>query len=520
LNFYKEILSRNLPRLLNLINLDPLSSASGIGDREYWGWKIKDFANATLQGGVHSLAIAVKLGLLNKDHALPVVHQVIAGTEKITNKKGGVGEAYPNENSFCVTALVAFDTLAALNHLKDLIPEEKLTKYIHIIRPLIGFIEKHDEKHAVISNHLATAVAAIILWNDLAKSNSRRHQELLDIIIHHQSAQGWYREYEGSDPGYQTLCTYYLACARELAYNDKLNESLVKSAEFLKYFIHPDGSLGGLYGSRNTKVYYPGGMIALGKAIPVFYDIATGAGKGFKNNVHVLPESIDIGNFVPLLNSYAYAALHMEEFEQNGKPGKDLPFYSDFDLDFSETGLFIKSTPSYYAIINYKKGGTITVFDKKKQILDCEDGGIGGILQNGRKYSTQSFEDSVQFADHKILKHFHLISDTYPTPFRFMILRLFSLTLFKNMTLGNAFKKRVVHMLMTGKKKLKGKAAREFIFQDDKITIKEKVDVPPNTANYGHFGRFKAIHMASAGYFTQHDLTGREISDSNLIEIE
>jgi len=30
-------------------------------------------------------------------------------------------------------------------------------------------------------------------------------------IYDHQSREGWYEEYGGADPGYQTLCTFYLA---------------------------------------------------------------------------------------------------------------------------------------------------------------------------------------------------------------------------------------------------------------------------------------------------------------------
>ena len=70
-------------------------------------------------------------------------------------------------------------------------------------------------------------------------------------------------EYEGPDPGYQTLCTHYLSSILEIEKSEKLLVSLKKSGEFLSHFIHPDGSIGGLYGSRNTEVYYPGGISKL-----------------------------------------------------------------------------------------------------------------------------------------------------------------------------------------------------------------------------------------------------------------
>lgn len=59
------------------------------------------------------------------------------------------------------------------------------------------FITKHDEKHAIISNHLATGVAAIALWNKITGETNSRYKELLGLIYDNQSEEGWYKEYEG-----------------------------------------------------------------------------------------------------------------------------------------------------------------------------------------------------------------------------------------------------------------------------------------------------------------------------------
>ena len=55
---------------------------------------------------------------------------------------------------------------------------------------------------------------------------------------------------------------------------------------------------------------------------------------------HVLPQDIDIGNFVPLLNSFACAANELGN--QNLKPDPDLlPFNQDFDQEFPEARIYI-----------------------------------------------------------------------------------------------------------------------------------------------------------------------------------
>lgn len=495
---YKKVLEQNLPRLLSLFNTDVFSETYGFVDREFWGWKTKDFPNGTLQGGVHSLAIALKLGLFDNhqnDAILKIIDAAIKAIEKIRAANGSMVEAYPQENSFCVTALVAFDLLSAIEHIHEKLDNQTLQVYLGIIRPLIDFITNHGEEHAVISNHLATAVAAVYLWNQLSHEKNPRGDELLERIYSFQSSEGWYLEYEGADPGYQTLCTYYLGCAYRIKKTQKLLESLTKSAVFLKYFIHPDGTIGGLYGSRNTEVYYPGGIVYLADTID---DFATLAYYLTPNSQHIMPQDIDIGNFIPLLNSYAVAAL----YESQQKYGVREPFYQTIGSKiFPDTGIYLHSNENYFAIVNYKKGGTLKVFNKRTGQIDLEDGGLFGRVANGTKFSTQQFDQDAIFENHTVQSSFYKINDTYPSALTFIILRILSLSLFKSVWLGNVFKKFIVDMLMTGKKKLDGKAIRFFVFENDKVIIHEQINAPSSTETIGHYGKTKAIHMASSGYY-------------------
>ena len=518
MNIYKRVLQQNIYKLLNLYNTDKFSKTYGYGDREYWGWKTKDFANATLQGGVHSLAIALKLGLVNEKeemNILEIIDAAIKAVEIIRDKNGSVVEAYPRENSFCVTALVVFDILSALKHLGSKIDEELKRSYLSIIQPLIRFITDHDEEHAVISNHLATGVAAITLWNHLAQDNNPRDKELLQIIYEHQSNEGWYREYEGADPGYQTLCTYYLACAYEITKDQELLASLRRSAEFLSCFIHPDGTIGGLYGSRNTEVFYPAGIVALSDEIEAF---ATMAKYLHPNGQHLLPQDIDIGNYIPLLNAYAVAALRFDDVEEKIQKIENRPFYLKNEVkDFTQAGIYLVSNKNYFAILNYKKGGTLKVFDKNTNTLDIEDGGVFGILNDGVKFSTQQFDESIEFQNKMIHTYFYKINESLPNPLNFIILRGLGLTIFRSVFLGNVFKKLIVKMLMTGKNKLDGSVKRTFKFLEDKIVVLEEINKPNHCRSLQHIGKSKAIHMASSGYFIPQNFENR---DSILVEFK
>ncbi|TAN42063.1 MAG: hypothetical protein EPN22_13490 [Nitrospirae bacterium] len=502
MDIYKKIVKLNVPRLLSIYNMDSYSATYGYGDRRYWGWKLTDFVNGTFQGGVHSLAIALKLKIIENEHfALDVIDKAIRAVQTMQSKKGSMVEAYHGEHSFCVTALVAFDVLSSVKHLGHRISFSKKNEYLKIVEPLICFITRVSEEHGIISNHLATAVAAISIWNKLTNNNNIRDRELLKIIYENQSEEGWYREYEGADPGYQTLCTYYLSSAYEETGDEELKASLIRSAAFLKYFIHPDGTVGGLYGSRNTEVYYPGGIVGLADLSDDFSLLATELQKGVVQGHHIFPENVDIENFVPLLNSYSVAALYCEKGYNISKLTP--PYAESCEKDFGDAGIYIKSTKRYYAITNYKKGGTIKVFDKMTGKIDIEDGGLFGELENGTKFSTQQIDSSIDFADKEIKTNLYMMNEAYPTPLQFILLRLLSITLFRSLYLGNMFKKLIVKMLMTGKRKIDGDVLRKFSFFEDRILVKEIIKRPKNCRTIGHSGKCKSIHMASSGYFNR-----------------
>jgi hypothetical protein len=179
------------------------------------------------------------------------------------------------------------------------------------------------------------------------------------------------------------------------------------------------------------------------------------------------------------------------------------PYAEIFEKDFEEAGIFIKSTRKYYAIINYKKGGTIKVFDKISCKIDLEDGGLFGELDDGTKFSTQQLQESNDFRNREIVARFYKTKQAYPRPIDFIVLRVLSLTFFKSLFLSNLFKKFIVKKLFTGRSRIDGYASRMFEFFEDKIIISEQVKKPGRCKVIGHFGKVKSIQMASSGYYNR-----------------
>src|SRR3989338_1736691 len=191
MNIYKTILEANIPRILSLYDADNFSPTYGCGDRLFWGWKISDFPNGTFQGGAHALAISLKLGLYkNEQFILEVIKSSIRAVEKIRRKNGSLEEAFPFENSFCVTALAAFDLLSAIKHIEERLTAQEKASCLEIIHPLIKYIVRYPETHAVISNHLSTAAAAVALWNSFDAGHQYGYRPFLETIYRHQSSEG------------------------------------------------------------------------------------------------------------------------------------------------------------------------------------------------------------------------------------------------------------------------------------------------------------------------------------------
>ena len=196
------------------------------------------------------------------------------------------------------------------------------------------------------------------------------------------------------------------------------------------------------------------------------------------------------------------AALNYKKNPQYNENGpKPPPGGQTFGKGFKEAGFLFKSTYRYYAVFNYKKGGTLKVFDSRTGLLDVEDGGVYGRLKNGQGFSTQFHENAHNFSDNMIISDFCLVNEAYPGPVSTIALRFLGLTVFKSVFLGNMFKKAVVSLLMTGKKKIDGRAVRKFEFLDNEIVVHETIIKPKKCIEVGHKGKFKAIHMASSGYF-------------------
>ena len=97
-----------------------------------------------LSRAAHGLARLWSSGLwpypTSKSVFLDRIDGMIEAASKLTRRDGSLEEAFPHEGSYCVTALVAFDLLCALDLLDEVITPERRERWEECIRPMLGYL--------------------------------------------------------------------------------------------------------------------------------------------------------------------------------------------------------------------------------------------------------------------------------------------------------------------------------------------------------------------------------------------
>jgi hypothetical protein len=510
-------------RLLSQLNRDPATSTYGCFDRRYWAWKLVDFPEATFQRNVHSLCWFMDQPEI-KD-SVNLVESIKAGllyAFKIQHQDGSFDQAYPNEHSYGATAFLLPDLITAYQKIKEFLSHDERMFAENRLMRSADFLYKASELHGFIANHLAGAALALLKSHQLfgeikykSKSNN-----IVERIIENQSSEGWYQEYNGADPGYQTLCMYYLAQIFQTGHSDKLRESMERSLHFLQFFVHPDGTFGGEYGSRRTEIYYPGGIAILAQEFPVAAEMHTYMRESIRTGNTVNLIDIDMGNLAPLLSNYIAAASIVE----SASAGSSLPIkQKEITQIYKSAGLAIIANPAYYAILGVSNGGVLKVFNKKTNRLVYDDCGLLGETSNGHKFSSQITNlNNPMKRDGNVFETtstFNKIPTQFPTPFNYLLLRTANLTLMRFRFLNEAVKKVLVKLLINKNSPIPLRRIRKIEFQQKTIHIIDKIErtgpIQIKTLIQGY--KFSTIHMASARYFTPAQLVSKELS---VIDIE
>ncbi|MEL7010925.1 MAG: hypothetical protein AAGM29_20345 [Cyanobacteria bacterium J06588_4] len=267
--FAREALAQ-IPKILTLLDRNPHSPTYGCFDRTFWQYKVIDFPAGMSQEFVYPLALAYGCDLPdNIYYQQPMIREwVKAGIEYAcvsSHKNGSCDDYFPYERA---AGAAAFSLLACLES-TSLLGLQHSESVLDFFRRRADWLAEHQESGR-LTNHQALIVLCLELVGRLLKTDrwDKSKQERLDQVYSWQNPEGWFIEYEGCDPGYHTLTISCLARLYELQPTEKLRLAIASAVRLAAEFVHPDGSYGGEYTSRNTYNFFPHGFELVGKWLP------------------------------------------------------------------------------------------------------------------------------------------------------------------------------------------------------------------------------------------------------------
>ena len=436
-NPYIENIMNEIGRVFSLVDREMSSNTYGCADRTYWCWKFTDFPGSRFQEILYTLTWLYNYDSKHNSYYKNKVllEYIDAGFNywvKIQNNNGSFNEAYPNENSLAATSFTLFYVTESYFIIKDELKSLTKKKLISSINKAATWLCSNDETHGFLSNHLAATASGLYNAFIIADKNKfhSRYLYFLKKIMDNQSEEGWYLEYSGADPGYQTHATFYLAVLFTKTRDNDLLDSLKRANLYLSYFIHPDGTIGGEYASRNTSFFYPAAYEILKDYCDHASSIAMNQRISIKNKKCVGIWQMDSFNYFPLLNNYIFA-LSAYDLQPKINNEHVLPFLNEpFEKYFEHSGIYIVSSDVYYSIVGGKKGGVIVVYNKKNKT--CQYQSSGYIDKNGDTWiSSQSQGLSKPFIKKQSISieaPFVAINQKTFNPLLFIFFRLFNIS--------------------------------------------------------------------------------------------
>jgi hypothetical protein len=269
--------------------------------------------------------------------------------------------------------------------------------------------------------------------------------------------------------------------------------------------------MGGVYGSRHTSLYYPGGFEILAPQIPLAAAVARFMRERLGQHNVVTPANSDVENLPSLSYSYLEACLTSDIESQVPLPS--LPCQElDSIRHFPDSGISVVGTRRYYAVINASKGGVCRIFDKSSHRLAYQDAGYL-VNAGGRQWTSQLIGlgrrlETGQADQVACVTRLAKVQQELPTPGKFLLLRLLNLTLFRSPALGSWLRGLIVTRLILTKRPAPIHLHRSVTFGASEIHFRDRLEMerPTHVEDVALPRSFTAIHMGSARYFHSSEL--------------
>lgn len=442
--FAKEAIAQ-IPKILTLLDRNPHSPTYGCFDRNFWQYKIIDFPSGMAQEFVLPLALAYTTDIPdNPFYQQEVIRDwAIAGILYAAHSAhidGSCDDYFPFERAGGAAAfslLACIDTYVLLG-LKD---EEILSFFIQRADWLA-----HHHESGQLTNHQALIVLCLDLLADILQTHrwERVRSQRLERVLSWQNPEGWFQEYEGCDPGYHTLTISCLARIDARQPDPRVQEALVKAVELAAHLIHPDGSYGGEYGSRNTYNFFPHGFELVGKWLPAALSINDQFLQGLKNGLApCYADDHIIGH-----HTWNYL-LAWRDFVPE-RPAVVRPSES---LWLKQAGILIDRRDQTELYIALNKGGVFKLFRDGQLIVSDTQFSLqvadSGTVKNAVAHLVDAYDATVTDDEIVIQGQLGWAKQKQMTPLNLLILRVVMVSFGR--FFPNLIRKLLQKMLITGK---------------------------------------------------------------------
>jgi hypothetical protein len=467
--FAREALAQ-IPKILTQQDRNPHSPTYGCFDRNFWHYKIIDFPSGMSQEFVWPLALAATTDLpgnpfFGREVLRDWVEAGILYAARSAHADGACDDYFPFEKAGGAAAfsLLAFLESAALLGIDG--PEIRA-----FIARRADWLAGHHESGRLTNHQALIALCLLIAGRQLGTGRwDAARQQRLERVLEWQNPEGWFQEYEGADPGYHTLTVGLLAHYLTLEPSDPLRDALGRAVRFAAEFVHPDGSFGGEYTSRNTYNFFPHGFELAARWFPE----APGVNDRFLAGLAAGRAPCYADDHIVGHHTWSYLLAWKHRAERRLGPAPRPPGRTHFP----NAGLLVDRRPSTELYLALNKGGVFRFF--RDGALAAADTGPSLRVRAGKKTRTAvahmvgAYPAEIGPDRIVVRGRFGWAKQKGMTPFNLVALRALMLSVGRfNPDLVRKFLQKV---LITGKSDAPFAFTREFAWADGKLRVTDEI---------------------------------------------
>ncbi len=379
-----------IPRLLGTIDRNPYRPTYGCLDRQFWHYRTSSFPSGMYQEGAVPLAIVWATRLPgNPWFGNRRVGQLAAAgirfAARSSHADGSCDDYYPFERALgaAVFSLSASAAAYRLLGLED-------TQLLAWFRRRARWIIENSESGRLTNHHALAALALLRVAEITGQEEFRRAADAkIDQVLAWQDEEGWFEEYGGAEPGYQTVTIDCLAKYRRATGQARLDEPLGRAVEFARSFLHPDGSYAGHYGSRGTAHFYPHGFELLAAENAAAAELADGLLQNLHDgtDARLDDDRLYVHRLANLLEAY-------HDWSPTA-PAEASPAVAPQTHYLPRAGMLVRRSPEAYTVVSTARGGVFKHFAGPETcttdaglIVETTDGRVAVSQTHDRSHET------------------------------------------------------------------------------------------------------------------------------------